>query len=112
MECFLIKNLIKYYKIQKSKTSQLAMLKVNDVNIITNMLPYQSFIVYHIYKSVEIWLGLSIKDVRSQWGGELSSADILRIRGEGVFKCGRSHFLVQKTSDFLKFMVYPHGQGG
>jgi len=29
----------------------------------------------------------------------------------GFFRCGRPHFLVQKTSDFSKFMVYPHGQG-
>jgi len=41
----------------------------------------------------------SIKDVRSQWGG-------------GFFRCGRPHFLVQKGSDFSKFMVCPHGQEG
>jgi len=29
----------------------------------------------------------------------------------GFFKCGRPHFLMQKTSDFSKFMVCPHGQG-
>jgi len=27
------------------------------------------------------------------------------------FRCGRPHFLVQKTSDFSKFMMCPHGQG-
>jgi len=48
----------------------------------------------------------------------LSSAD----KGE-FFRCGRPHFLVQKTSDFSKFKVYPRtmvvesvwtffGQGG
>jgi len=26
--------------------------------------------------------------------------------------CGRPPFLVQKTSDFSKFMVCPHGPGG
>jgi len=43
--------------------------------------------------------------------GGLSSADIFRKEG-GVFRCGRSHFLVQKSSDFLKFMVCLHGKGG
>jgi len=40
------------------------------------------------------------------------SGDILRIRG--VFRCRRPHFLMQKQkiSDFLKFMVCPHGHGG
>jgi len=42
----------------------------------------------------------------------LSCADILRTRGEGVFRCGRLHFLAKKTSDFSKFMVCPHGQRG
>jgi len=34
--------------------------------------------------------------------------------GKGLFRCGRPHFLVQKpkTSDFSKFIVFPHGQGG
>jgi len=39
----------------------------------------------------------------------LSNADILRTRG--FFRCGRLHFFVQKSSDFLKFVVCPHGQG-
>jgi len=30
----------------------------------------------------------------------------------GFFRCGRPHFLVQKTSDFSKFMVCPLRQGG
>jgi len=30
----------------------------------------------------------------------------------GFFRCGRPHFLAQKTSDISKFMVCPHGQGG
>jgi len=42
----------------------------------------------------------------------LSSADIFRTKGEGFFRCGRPHFLAQKTLDFLKFIVCPHGQGG
>jgi len=29
-------------------------------------------------------------------------ANIFRIKGEGFFRCGRLHFLVQKTSDFFK----------
>jgi len=32
--------------------------------------------------------------------------------GKGFFRCGRPHFLAQKTSDFLKFMVCPRGKGG
>jgi len=32
--------------------------------------------------------------------------------GEGFFRCGRPYFLLQKTSDFSKFMVCPHRQGG
>jgi len=43
----------------------------------------------------------------------LSSADILWTRRERKFlRCWRPHFLVQKTMDFLKFLVCPHGQGG
>jgi len=54
--------------------------------------------------------GPSIKNVRSQGGGGLlSSADILRTRG--FIKCGRPHFLAQKTSNFSELMVCPHGQG-
>jgi len=54
--------------------------------------------------------GPSIKKVRSQGG--LSSADILQTRWRGFFKCGRLHFLAQKTSEFSIFLVCPHGQGG
>jgi len=43
--------------------------------------------------------GPSVKDVRPQGRG-------------GFFRCGRPHILMQKTSDFSKFMVCPHGQGG
>jgi len=31
----------------------------------------------------------------------LFSVEILRIRGRGFFRCGRSHFLVQKNSWFF-----------
>jgi len=41
------------------------------------------------------------KDVRSQGGGGLSSAN----KGEGFFRCGRPHFFGAKTSDFSKFMM-------
>jgi len=30
---------------------------------------------------------------------------------KGFFRCGRPHFLVQKTSDFSKIMACPHGHG-
>jgi len=32
--------------------------------------------------------------------------------GRGFIRCGRPQFLVQKTSDFSKFMVSPYGQVG
>jgi len=32
-------------------------------------------------------------------------------QGGGYFRSGRPHFLVQKTSNFSKFIVYSHGQG-
>jgi len=56
--------------------------------------------------------GLSIKDVRSQEEGSLSSADIFLTRG--FFSCGRLHFLVQKLRIFrnLWCVCSPHGQGG
>jgi len=44
---------------------------------------------------------------RPQSGG-LSSADK---EGGGFFRCGRPHFLAQKTPDFSKLMVCSHGQG-
>jgi len=56
--------------------------------------------------------GPSIKDVCSQEEEVFSSADSLRTRRRGFFRCGRPHFLKQKTSIFLKFMVCPHGQRG
>jgi len=33
-------------------------------------------------------------------------------QGGGVLKCGRPHLLGAKNSDFLKFTLCPHGQGG
>jgi len=48
---------------------------------------------------------------RRPQSGELSSADILRIRERGFFRSGYPYFLEQKLSDFSKFMVCPHGQG-
>jgi len=35
-----------------------------------------------------------------------------RFATRGFFRCGRPHFLAHLTSDFSKFMVYTHGQGG
>jgi len=43
--------------------------------------------------------------------GNLSSAGIFQTRWEGVFRCRRPHFLVQKNFKFSKLMVCPHGQG-
>jgi len=53
---------------------------------------------------------LSEKYIRSHGERDLSSVDILQTRG--IFRCGRPHFLVQKTSDFSKFMVCLHRQEG
>jgi len=45
--------------------------------------------------------GLYIKDVRSR-----EVCPVWRtFCGRGFFRCGRLHFLVQKTSDFSKFMI-------
>jgi len=42
--------------------------------------------------------GPSIKDVCSQGGGGVSSADIFLDKdGERFFRCGRPHFFAQKT---------------
>jgi len=42
-----------------------------------------------------------------------SSANIFSDKGrEEFFGCERPHFLVENTSDFSKFIVCPHGQGG
>jgi len=45
-----------------------------------------------------------IKDVHSKEG-------LYNKKGE-FFRCECPHLLVQKTLDFSKFMVCPHGQGG
>jgi len=54
----------------------------------------------------------SIKDVRSQEEGWFVHFGNFAYKGRGdFFRCGRPHFLEQKTLDVLKFMVCPHGQG-
>jgi len=45
---------------------------------------------------------LALKYVRGP-GGEVQCG-----QGRGVFRCGRPHILMQKTWNFLKFMMYPH----
>jgi len=63
--------------------------------------------------SSNFYKGPFIKDVRSHGGRGLSSADILRTRGEGkFFKCGRLHFLVQKFRIFQFFEMCKHRKGG
>jgi len=54
--------------------------------------------------------GLSIKDVRNQGGRGFVQCGQ---EGRGVFQMRIADriFLCKKTSDFSKFMVYPHGQG-
>jgi len=55
-----------------------------------------------------------MKDVRSNQGGRrFVQCGHFLDKWEGrFFRCGRSYFLAQKSSDFLKFMVCPHGQRG
>jgi len=58
--------------------------------------------------------GLSIKDVRSQEEG-LSSAGNFWTRGwgrKGVLQMRMSALYGEKTSNFSKFLVCPHKQGG
>jgi len=55
------------------------------------------------------FLGLSIKDVRSQ--GWLSNAYIFRTKGVVVFRCD-VHTFWCKNFGFSKFMVCPHVGGG
>jgi len=50
--------------------------------------------------------GPSIKDFRSQ-----GVCLVQKFCGQGTRQMRTSHFLVQKTSDFSKFMLCPHGQG-
>jgi len=57
---------------------------------------------------------VSIKDVRSQEGGEVEvySADILWTRRGFTLQMRTSAFFGAKTLDFSKFIVCPHGQEG
>jgi len=52
----------------------------------------------------------AIKDVRSQ-GGRVCPVRTFCGRGGGFFRWGCPHFLVQKTSEFLKFMVSAQTRG-
>jgi len=55
----------------------------------------------------------NIHNIRSQ-SGERRACPVRTFCGQRVrrfFRCGRPHFLVQKTSNFSKFMSCPHGQG-
>jgi len=58
-----------------------------------------------------IFKRLFIKDVRSQKGGSLSSADILLTGGEGMGMMRTSAFYGAKLQIFSKIMVCPHEQG-
>jgi len=84
-----------------------ALIWLNFAQILPNLPKFNQFC------SKKYLLG-AVHKRRPQLGeeGGLSSADILRTRGRWFFRCGRPHFLAQKTSNFLKFMVYLHGQGG
>jgi len=61
---------------------------------------------------------VSTLQYNSQWLGAVHKGRP-QSRGEGCVQCeqggffryGRAHFLIQKTPDFSKFMVSPHGQG-
>jgi len=52
-----------------------------------------------------------------QIGGRFVQRGHFTDKGEGVFRCGRPHstsphVLMQKTSDFSKFMICSHEQSG
>jgi len=55
---------------------------------------------------------LSIKDALNPGGRKVCPVQTFFGQGGGFFRRGRPHFLVQKISDFLKFMVCRHGQRG
>jgi len=56
--------------------------------------------------------GPSIKNVRSQgWRGFVKYGHFSD-KEEGVLQMQTSAIFGEKASDFLKFMVCPHGQGG
>jgi len=45
---------------------------------------------------------------------QLGGKEFVQFCGQGerrFFRCGRPHFFAQKTLDFSKFMVRPHGRG-
>jgi len=69
-------------------------------------------VLFSLFSS-HICKGLSIKDVRSQKDG-VSGKDILLTRGGGGSSSDAEvrTFWCKKTSDILKFMLYPHGQEG
>jgi len=56
--------------------------------------------------------GPSIKYVHSQGGMGGYPVRAFFEQGGAFFRCGCPHFLAQKTSDILKFMMCLHGQGG
>jgi len=59
----------------------------------------------------QIYIGPSIKESTIR-GGRVCPVRTFCGQGrEGFFRCRRPHFLVQKTSEFSKFMVCPHEQG-
>jgi len=64
-----------------------------------------------------LFLG-AVHKIHPQAGGRwgLSRADIFRTREKKVLQMRTmqtsTHFGEKKSSDFLKFMVCPHGQGG
>jgi len=71
----------------------------------------QDFDDTHIYSNLpESNKGLSIKDFRSQ--GFFPVRTFFGQGGSGILQMRTPHFLVQKRSNFSKFLVCPHGQGG
>jgi len=59
------------------------------------------FFCFFLFPIFQFFKGPSIKDVHSQRGGRFVQCRHFVDKEEGkFFKCGRSHFLVQKASDF------------
>jgi len=63
---------------------------------------------FHLYTPNRFQVGAVHK--RRPQSGEGGDCPVTFCGQGGVFKRERPHFLVQKTPDFSKFMVCPHGQ--
>jgi len=99
--CELCAHLTTWWHLRKINTKSITLSCVHC--IVQSIFAFSIKIKFNSYGSTTFRSkGPSIKDVRSQGReGGLSSANIFRIRGGRLFRCGRPHVFAQKTSDFL-----------